>query len=361
MSDSIRIRNGVGKPSSEIIRPSFLGPSDDGFAAKRVLLVGTGALAARAARDSRRERRPVCIVGAVDSNPRANWCSQHPDIPVLGGPGDVESIAAERCIDEIRVALAAASDQATVKAIEAIARHLGIPMIRYSPQPVARSSQFSDGHQAGVVIHRAEHPSNRGASRIVKRCVDVLISGSALLVLAPLMGAIAIAIKLTSPGPVLFRQQRIGRHRRQFRMLKFRTMLRNAEDLRARVREHNNARGISFKVFDDPRVTRIGAILRRSSLDELPQLLNVLVGQMSLVGPRPIPIWVAEQMRGTAYLRRFSVQQGLTGLWQVDGRQQDFDHMATLDVRYVQNWSLAGDFRILLRTIPAVIRGEGAH
>jgi len=234
-------------------------------------------------------------------------------------------------------------------------------MIRYLHEPAAQSPQFGSVHQAGTVIHRAEHPSNRGARRIVKRCADVLIAGSVLLLLAPLMAIIVIAIKLTSPGPILFRQQRIGLRRREFRMLKFRTMLRNAEELRARLGEHNNARGISFKVFNDPRVTRVGSILRRTSLDELPQLFNVLAGQMSLIGPRPIPIWVAEQMHGTAYLRRFSVQQGLTGLWQVEGRQQDFDHMATQDIRYVENWSLAGDFKILLRTIPAVIRGEGAH
>jgi lipopolysaccharide/colanic/teichoic acid biosynthesis glycosyltransferase len=172
---------------------------------------------------------------------------------------------------------------------------------------------------------------------------------------------IALAIKLTSSGPVLFRQPRIGLDRRQFMMLKFRTMVKNAEHLRETVRALNNARGISFKVFQDPRVTRIGALLRRTSLDELPQLINILKGEMSLVGPRPIPTWVAEQLDANSYFRRFAVMPGLTGLWQVEGREQDFDRMAAQDLRYIEKCSFAFDLKILFKTLPAVLKGEGAH
>jgi len=337
----------------------FPASSEKGFSARRILLVGTGALAAQSA-SAAAKAEDVYIVGAVDCQPQPNWCLHHPNVPLLGTMADVEALVGAHCIDEIRVALPAESHQAALPALEATVRKLGVAMAICLPQKPCSSRRRMNA-DFRMVVHQPQHPSNRGARRVVKRSIDVLVSGSALLLLMPLLAVIAVVIKLTSAGPVLFRQQRIGLRRRQFRMLKFRTMLKNAEELRARIREHNNARGISFKVFDDPRVTRVGSILRRTSLDELPQLFNVLRGEMSLVGPRPIPVWVAEQMHGTAYLRRFSVKQGLTGLWQVEGRQQDFDYMATQDLRYVDNWSLFLDFKILWRTIPAMIRGEGAH
>ena len=207
----------------------------------------------------------------------------------------------------------------------------------------------------------AVHASLRGVGLVCKRGLDLLGAGFALLTLSPLFFVIGIVIKLTSPGPVFFRQERVGRDQRIFRMFKFRSMVANAEELRPSVAELNNAHGLSFKIFADPRVTAIGRVLRRTSLDELPQLFNVISGDMSLVGPRPIPVWVAEQLDKDRYARRFSVQQGLTGLWQVEGRQQDFDWMATQDLRYIDEWSLLLDLKIVLSTIPAVVRGEGAH
>jgi lipopolysaccharide/colanic/teichoic acid biosynthesis glycosyltransferase len=144
-------------------------------------------------------------------------------------------------------------------------------------------------------------------------------------------------------------------------MVKFRTMVENAEQVRKEIEHMNDARGISFKLYSDPRVTRIGSVLRRTSLDELPQLVNVLRGDMSLVGPRPIPVWVAEQLREPKYFRRFAVLPGITGLWQVEGRQQDFDLMATKDLRYLDSWSFGLDLKILAATLPAVLGGKGAH
>jgi exopolysaccharide biosynthesis polyprenyl glycosylphosphotransferase len=365
MSDRIRIREASRdhdlRQSERTWRLAFPAPADKGFSARRVLLIGTGALAGDAVNELATDGESVYIVGAVDSNPVGTWRSRHPGIPILGRPEDLRAVAGAYCADEICVALPMDIDGETLTSIEDAGRELGVPVVRYLPPTVSPEPPRQTAKAMRTAIRRSDHPSNRGMRGLVKRSLDVLVSGAALLLLSPLLAVIAVAIKLTSAGPVLFHQQRIGRRRRQFQMLKFRTMLKNAEDLRVRMRQHNNARGILFKIFDDPRVTRVGSVLRRTSLDELPQLFNVFMGEMSLVGPRPIPVWVAEQMHGPAYLRRFSVRQGLTGLWQVEGRQQDFDYMASQDIRYVETWSLALDLKILFKTLPAMIRGEGAH
>jgi len=348
------------RQASSSLRIAFPLPFEKESSRRRVLLVGTGALLSRALDEMAAGRNAVYIVGVVDSSSNVRGSNRHASVPVLGGLEDIEAVVVEQCIDEIRAVLPERRLAERLADIEATVRALGVPMASYFPAE-SRSVRRNGADRGKLVVHSHQHPSNRGWRGVVKRSIDLLGSSIALLLLAPLLGLIAIAIKITSPGPALFHQQRIGTCRRQFRMLKFRTMLKNAEELRARMREQNNARGISFKVFDDPRVTPVGSLLRRTSLDELPQLINVLLGDMSLVGPRPIPVWVAEQMEGSAYLRRFSVKQGLTGLWQVEGRQQDFDLMATQDLRYVDEWNLALDFKILLRTLPAVIRGSGAH
>jgi exopolysaccharide biosynthesis polyprenyl glycosylphosphotransferase len=360
----MQVHDGSGmhgcRPASGSLRIAFPMPSEMKFSGKRVLLIGTGTLLSQALDEAGSERRPGHIVGVLDSRSGANGSTRHANVPVLGGLEDIEAVVVEQCIDEMRAVLPERRIADHLSSLEATARTLGVPITFYFPAQ-AHKVPRSPAERGKLVVHRQEHSSNCGFPGMLKRCIDILVSGTALLLLAPLLAVIAIAIKFTSPGPVLFHQQRIGTWRRQFRMLKFRTMLKNAEELRARIREQNNARGISFKVFDDPRVTPVGALLRRTSLDELPQLINVFLGDMSLVGPRPIPVWVAEQMQGAAYLRRFSVKQGLTGLWQVEGRQQDFDYMSTQDLRYVDEWSLALDLKILLRTLPAVIRGSGAH
>jgi lipopolysaccharide/colanic/teichoic acid biosynthesis glycosyltransferase len=176
-----------------------------------------------------------------------------------------------------------------------------------------------------------------------------------------MMAAIAIVIKLTSPGPVLFVQQRYGFNRRRFPMLKFRTMVVDAERRQADLESANEAGGPVFKIKSDPRVTSIGKILRRASLDELPQLINVLRGDMSLVGPRPLPLRDVARFDEPWLLRRFSVPPGLTCLWQIGGRSETkFDEWIRLDLQYVDQWSLALDLRILVQTIPAVFRGTGA-
>jgi exopolysaccharide biosynthesis polyprenyl glycosylphosphotransferase len=196
---------------------------------------------------------------------------------------------------------------------------------------------------------------------VVKRLLDIAIASTALLFLAPLMLTIAILIKLQSNGPVFFVQERYGLHKRRFRMLKFRTMVVDAEALQAKYEANNEAQGPVFKIRNDPRMTGIGPVLRRTSLDELPQFINVLAGNMSLVGPRPLPARDVLRFEEPWLMRRFSVKPGLTCLWQINGRSDvGFDKWIRLDLEYIDNWSLALDLRILALTVPAVIRGAGA-
>jgi lipopolysaccharide/colanic/teichoic acid biosynthesis glycosyltransferase len=171
----------------------------------------------------------------------------------------------------------------------------------------------------------------------------------------------AIAVKLTSPGPVLFKQPRYGYNRRRFPMYKFRTMVKDAEKRLKDLEHLNEAAGPIFKIKKDPRLTSIGSFLRGTSIDELPQLFNVLFGHMSLVGPRPLPVRDVSRFSEATLMRRFSVLPGMTGLWQVSGRSSlEFSDWIALDLKYIDNWSLLEDLRILLITVPVVLRGRGA-
>jgi exopolysaccharide biosynthesis polyprenyl glycosylphosphotransferase len=200
-----------------------------------------------------------------------------------------------------------------------------------------------------------------GRQAFVKRTLDITLSSLAVVVTAPLWLAIAAAIKLTSRGPVLFTQTRVGRRGEHFRLLKFRTMIRGAEDIVDLLRDRNEADGPLFKIRDDPRVTRVGRFLRRWSLDELPQLENVLRGDMSLVGPRPpIPAEVASYEDW--HFGRLEVAPGITGLWQVNGRSDlSFEDYVRRDLFYIENWSLSYDLFLLLKTVPAVLTGRGSY
>jgi exopolysaccharide biosynthesis polyprenyl glycosylphosphotransferase len=197
---------------------------------------------------------------------------------------------------------------------------------------------------------------------LIKGIIDRISALIGLIVLAIPMAIVALTIRLTSPGPVIFRQQRAGKHGKAFTMYKFRSMATDAEMRRAELEPFNQMQGPVFKVEDDPRITPFGRWLRRTSVDELPQLLNVLMGDMSLVGPRPLPIYEVEKFEDTAQRRRLSVKPGITCLWQISGRNQvqDFSDWVKLDLDYIDRWSLGLDFKILLRTIPAVLFGFGA-
>jgi len=196
---------------------------------------------------------------------------------------------------------------------------------------------------------------------VLKRAIDIVASGLGLVVLSPLLGLVALAIKLDSPGPVLFRQVRVGKGGKHFVLYKFRSMREGAEQEQEKLAELNEATGPLFKIRDDPRLTRVGKIIRRMSIDELPQLYNVLRGEMSLVGPRPpVPKEVEAYLEW--HKKRLEISPGLTGLWQVSGRSDlTFDEMVLLDIYYIENWSPALDTIITLRTIPRVLFGDGAY
>lgn len=197
-----------------------------------------------------------------------------------------------------------------------------------------------------------------------KRAIDLVASSLALAMLAPLMLMIALAVRISSPGPVLFRQLRLGRGGQPFYVLKYRTMVADAERRLHELEAHNEAAGgVLFKIRRDPRVTPLGRFLRRSSLDELPQLINVLRGEMSLVGPRPLQLrdsYRLEALDPDAFVQRLSVMPGITGPWQVGGRSDGTEGMVRQDLDYISHWSLGQDLKILVQTVPVVLSGRGA-
>jgi exopolysaccharide biosynthesis polyprenyl glycosylphosphotransferase len=214
---------------------------------------------------------------------------------------------------------------------------------------------------AGLPLLHMEHPEFSGLRRMIKSAFDRLMAAIALLLLSPLFLVVVMAIRLGDGGPALFRQERVGKGGQPFVLFKFRTMLVDAERQKSQLDELNETDGVLFKIRRDPRVTRVGAMLRRWSLDELPQLINVLIGNMSLVGPRPaLPAEAA--VYGAHVRRRLVVKPGMTGLWQVNGRSDlSWDESVRLDLRYVENWSFMLDLQILWKTGAAVGRGKGAY
>ncbi len=203
-------------------------------------------------------------------------------------------------------------------------------------------------------------PVFEGIDFVLKRSFDLVMSSLILLALAPVLLLIAATIRFTSPGPVIYRSMRPGIGGRPFACLKFRTMHRDAEQRQEDLESHNEKGGALFKIRNDPRTTRVGAVLRRWSLDELPQLFNVLRGEMSLVGPRPLPLRDYERLEDW-HRKRYLVLPGITGLWQVSGRSElDFDELVRLDFLYLERWSVFLDLSILLKTVPAVVRAKGA-
>ncbi len=212
----------------------------------------------------------------------------------------------------------------------------------------------------GIPLLSFSTTSQKDMQLFLKGLLDRVVALVGIIVLAPLMGLIALLIKLSSTGPILFSQTRIGLNGRQFTFYKFRTMVENAEELRAALSSENELSGPVFKIREDPRVTWLGGLLRRSSIDELPQLYNVLLGEMSLIGPRPpLPNEVEEYEPWQR--RRLSMKPGLTCVWQVSGRNLvPFEKWMEMDLQYIDNWSLTLDLVIVLRTIPVVLRGYGA-
>jgi exopolysaccharide biosynthesis polyprenyl glycosylphosphotransferase len=299
------------------------------------------------------------VLGFLDDNPEKGQTDIGP-FKALGGIDNLPHILATYHVDEVIVALPWQYHRRIARVI-AEAEKAGV-RVRVVPDLLQLSlSRVYMDQVAGIPLLGMRETTITGWNLALKRAMDVLISGVGLLLLSPLILLIALAIRLDSPGPVLFKQKRVGRGGKLFTLYKFRSMIENAEEIRPYLEAFNEADGPLFKIKDDPRQTRVGRLLRRTSLDELPQLYNVLRGEMSLVGPRPaLPEEVAQYQDW--HRKRLEVSPGLTGLWQVSGRSKlSFDEMVLLDLYYVENWSPALDLRIILKTIPLVLLGEGAY
>ncbi len=215
--------------------------------------------------------------------------------------------------------------------------------------------------ETGIPVLRLGFPALDGPQRMLKRAADVVGALGGLAVLSPFLLSVAVLVKLTSPGPILFRQKRVGTDEKVFSFYKFRSMYEDAEQRQKELEKLNEADGVVFKMRDDPRITPVGKLLRRWSIDELPQLINVLKGEMSLVGPRPLPVRDFLKME-EAHKRRLGAVPGMTGYWQISGRSDlSFEEMVRLDLYYIENWSLSFDLKIILRTLGAVLRHEGAY
>ena len=275
----------------------------------------------------------------------------------------LERDLAENAIDEVFVSLPLVRSRGLIERVVSLCEQEGIAVRVFSRLAELNWAWASVDSLMGqpVITISPTGPNVDMGGMLAKRVLDLAISAVAVIVLAPISAAIALAIKLDSRGPVLFAQERVGFNRRRFRVFKFRTMVPDAEARQKDVEHLNEADGPVFKIENDPRITRVGRFLRRTSLDELPQFVNVLRGDMSLVGPRPLPVRDFERIDTRWHRRRFSMKPGLTCLWQVARREPKFDEWVRMDMEYIDNWSLDLDLKILAKTIPAVLSRHGAQ
>jgi exopolysaccharide biosynthesis polyprenyl glycosylphosphotransferase len=327
---------------------------------RRVLIVGSGPHARRICRElSVDPLTRYQVIGFIDQpeSVRSAYIARR----TLGSLDDLERILVREHVDEVHVGLPVKSHYPQIQDTIRVCERIGVKAMYGADIFGTALARPRLGALAGAMPRVELLVVADGWPLAIKRAIDVIAAAVAILALAPVMLAVAAAVTMTSPGPAIFGQERYGLNRRRFRMLKFRTMVEGADRLQGTLEARNEAQGPVFKIANDPRITPLGRWLRRTSLDELPQLFNVLRGEMSLVGPRPLPLRDVGRFTRTADMRRFSVRPGITGLWQVSGRSQlGFDQWITLDLHYIDQWSLGLDLRILLRTLPAVIRGTGA-
>lgn len=328
---------------------------------KTVLIVGGGPRARWFANEIRqRVDLGYRIIGYVDDETNFNGHGLK-GVPRLGEVADLPRIIAYDVIDEVFVALPIKSQYSQIEMAINLLEEQGIMVHLFSdhfPHRLARSHPSEFEGTPLLSLHSAPPATWRTE---IKRMMDIVVAASLLLLSAPLLALVALAIKLDSQGPVFFIQSRVGFNKRRFRMMKFRTMCVDAEARMEQIEHLNEKTGPIFKISNDPRTTRIGKWLRRMSIDELPQLINVLLGDMSIVGPRPLSVRDAMRMEVAWQKRRFSVKPGLTCLWQVSGRSNlSFEQWMELDLEYIDRWSLGLDGVILLRTIPAILLARGA-
>jgi exopolysaccharide biosynthesis polyprenyl glycosylphosphotransferase len=335
----------------------------------RVLVVGAGESAAMLVRMAQRD--PTAgwsVVGVCLDRAPGRHSRDRPErsgfdllgVPIVGTSDNLHT--AVKATRATTVAICPQMDTETLRRLLWALEGSDVDVLISSALTDVTGPRISIRPVAGLPLLHIEEPELTGARRVLKMVVDLSVAAVAVAMLMPVFLAIGLAIRLTSPGPALFTQTRVGRDGQPFKIYKFRSMYTDAEARLAELEKHNErAEGLLFKMREDPRITRVGTFLRKWSLDELPQLFNVLNGSMSLVGPRPpLPSEVA-RYSGDVH-RRLMVKPGLTGLWQISGRSDlEWDESVRLDLRYVENWSLAMDFVILWRTAFAVLRREGAY
>jgi exopolysaccharide biosynthesis polyprenyl glycosylphosphotransferase len=327
---------------------------------ERTLIVGAGEVGDQIARNlARRPEYGLGVIGFVDDDPAA----EIDGAPHLGETGRIQSVIRGHRVERVIFAFTNMPRSEQLEILQSC-MDLGVQVDIVPRLHEVIGSRVQAHDLDGLPLLGLRAPELSRSSRFLKRALDIIGAALLLVLLAPLFAYIAIRIKLESPGPVLFLQDRIGEAERRFRIFKFRTMYVNAEERKAaleHLNKHTEPPPRMFKITDDPRVTRSGRFLRRWSLDELPQLWNVLRGEMSLVGPRPLIPDEDEHVVG-AGRQRLRLTPGITGLWQVLGRSDvPFREMITLDYLYVTNWSLWGDIKLLVRTVPRVLQGSGTY
>lgn len=337
-----------------------------GKSMSRLLILGGPSAVAHLAASLRsvREAGYLPVAAYTPGDPSNDAFEPESELPIMGSAADTPSILAaiDNCgADAVAVSAGVRLHPQTLRQLgwELASRNVGLimaPALTDIAGPRIHTQQI-----AGLPLIHVTTPTLEGGQRVAKRLFDLVVSGMLIFLTAPLMTLVALLISADSRGPVLFRQERIGIGGVPFHMLKFRSMVTDAEERLAELAERNEGNGVLFKMRDDPRVTRAGKFLRKYSLDELPQLFNIFAGTMSLVGPRP-PLAQEVNSYEQHVRRRLLVKPGLTGLWQVSGRSNlSWQDSVRLDLYYVENWSLTADLVILLRTVRAVFRSTGAY
>ncbi len=329
---------------------------------RKVLIVGVNSRAVRLARQMQESKDAGCeIIGFVDDTAihAINFAaSGNRIVSNLSGFADY---LAKTSVDEVVMCLPLKSRVEDIRIAVAVCEEQGIAygVLRdFFKLNLSRSTVRQLGEQLVITVH--PHAISTGQAAI-KRAFDLVFSAVLIVILLPVFIVTMILIRLTSSGPAIFVQERVGLNKKPIHVLKFRTMVPDAEKMLADLEQFNEAEAPAFKMKNDPRIIPIGRFLRKSSIDELPQLFNVLFGHMSLVGPRPMSVRDYSGLNKDWYRRRVSIRPGLTGLWQVSGRDQSsFDEWMKLDIQYIDKWSLSLDLKLILRTIPAVLKGRGA-
>jgi exopolysaccharide biosynthesis polyprenyl glycosylphosphotransferase len=326
---------------------------------RNIVVVGTNEKARQFVKEIR-ERKDIGyhVIGFVD-----NECAADGEaITILSDLNHFENVLNKQVIDEVVIALPAHSFYREIREVLSQCAEQGI-IVRFIADML-----FDLPHTKSTIEYLNDSPMltfymgppDRFLLRI-KRIMDITVSALALILLAPLFIIIGILIKIDSRGPIFFVQERVGYNKRRFEFYKFRTMTSDAEERQAELEHLNELSGPVFKIKDDPRITKIGKVLRKTSMDEMPQFFNVLKGDMSLVGPRPLPLRDYKHFEENWQKRRFSIRPGLTCLWQIQGRSElSFEKGIEFDMEYIDHWSLLLDLKILVKTIPAIFSGTGA-